>query len=105
MDRHEVSDAQLRALLAGLRADGVAVEPCTLAGLPALLEHLHATRGYPATRHALQRATIPLCEMCARDARATPAVVYAELDTGMRSVGAFMHVCDACVPRVYELPP
>lgn len=105
MYRTDPTDAQLRALVAELATHGFDAQDTTLATLPALLDRLHAERGYAATANALHRAGVPLCEMCARSARATPAVVYAEVNTGSRSVEVTMHVCEPCVPKVYALRP
>lgn len=105
MYRHDVTQAQFDALLAHLGAQGFDAQGSTLATLPLLLDRLHAERGYPVASNALYQSQIPLCEFCVRDTRATPAVVYAEVNTGSRSIGMYMNVCDACVQRVYALPP
>lgn len=105
MYRTDTTDDQVAALVADLEARGIDARGSTLATLPALLDRLHAEHGYEATGQALHRARIPLCEMCARTSRATPAVVYAELNTGSHAVVVYMNVCEACVPKVYAIPP
>ncbi len=105
MYRNDVTETQFKALLADLEGRGFDTQGCTLATLPALVDRLNAERGYAAAREALARAGVPQCEMCFRDSRATPAVVYAEVNTGSRSIEVLMNVCEACVPRVRALPP
>lgn len=105
MYRNDVTETQFKALIADLEGRGFDARGSTLATLPALIDRLNAELGYATAREALVHADIPRCEMCFRDSRATPAVVYAEVNTGSRSIEVLMNVCEACVPRVRALPP
>lgn len=100
-----VTPQRLDAFLSCVRERGLGQDTCTLAGLQGFVEGLQATAGFAAVRDALRQASIDPCELCQREGKASVATEHVELDTGMRSVGAFMYACDACRPRAYALAP
>lgn len=100
-----LTQRQLDAFLAYVRAQGLSDEGCTLDGLQGYVEALQARAGFAATRSALARSGVAGCEYCEREGRASVAVEQVELDTGLRSVGAFATVCAACRPKALGLVP
>ncbi len=100
-----VTPQRLDVFLARVRERGLSQDTCTLEGLQGYVEGLQATAGFAAVRDTLRLASIEMCELCEREGKASVATEHAEIDTGMRSVGAFMYACDACRPRVYAMTP
>ncbi len=91
-----VTPQKLDVFLARVRERGLSQGACTLAELSGFVESLQASAGFAAVREAFLQTGIDLCEPCLRAGKVAVATEHVEIDTGMRSVGAFVYACDAC---------
>lgn len=94
-----LTQRQLDRFLAHLRERNLAEAHCELAEIQGLVENLQARHGHAIVRGALAAAGIATCVYCERAGTASVATDNVEIDTGLRSVGAFALTCDACRPK------